>query len=209
MICDVIERSLRQPNRLIPVEALLGNCDGSRMPDVIADRLTPAIAQRLVEVCPTAAFRIEEHDGRPCLRLSYGDCIGCGKCFEASEGAVVAAKSFAWCGRAKDQLVRIWDIESRAEITPPHPESRSCARADSIPLWKGPEYSPIGCRFVQRVRGGNHRPHQSLLRPGTIRNSFRRVSKTCRYASGHRPSHSQHGRSRKSHVRGRPMRRNW
>jgi Ni,Fe-hydrogenase III small subunit len=124
MIFEVIERSLRQPNRVIPVEALLGNCDGSRMPEVIAARLTPAIAQRLVEVCPTAAFRIEEHNRPPRLRLSYGECIGCGRCFEPSEGAVVAAKSFSCCGHAKDQLVRDWDLESRAEITParPNPE---------------------------------------------------------------------------------------
>jgi Ni,Fe-hydrogenase III small subunit len=122
MIFDMIERSLRQPNRVIPIEELLGNCDGSRMPEVIAARLTPAIAQRLVEVCPTAAFRIDEHDNQPCLRLSYGECIGCGRCFEPSEGAVIAAKSISCCGHAKDRLVRGWDIASRAEITPPGPD---------------------------------------------------------------------------------------
>ncbi len=122
MIFEVIERSLHQPNRVIPVGALLGNCDGSRMPDVIAAQLTPAIAQRLVDVCPTAAFRIEQHVGRPALRLSYGECIGCGRCFEPSEGAVAAAKSFSRCGQAKEQLVRVWDLDSRKEITPLPPE---------------------------------------------------------------------------------------
>jgi Ni,Fe-hydrogenase III small subunit len=122
MIFEVIDQSLRQPNRVIPVEALLGNCDGSRMPEVIAARLTPAIAQRLVAVCPTAAFRIEAHDGRPHLKLDYGECIGCGRCFEPSEGAVVTAKSFSLCGRAKDQLVRVWDLDSRTDVTPPWPE---------------------------------------------------------------------------------------
>ena len=122
MIFEVIERSLRQPNRVIPVGALLGNCDGSRMPDVIASQLTPAISQKLVEVCPTAAFRIEECDGRACLKLSYGECIGCGKCFEPSEGAVIAAKRFTLCGNPKDQLVRVWDLERRTEITPLRPE---------------------------------------------------------------------------------------
>jgi Ni,Fe-hydrogenase III small subunit len=122
MIFEVIERSLRQPNRVIPVEALLGNCDGSRMPDVIASQLTPAISQKLVEVCPTAAFRIEECDGRACLKLSYGKCIGCGKCFEPSEGAVVAAKSFTLCGNSKDQLVRVWDLERRTEVASLRPE---------------------------------------------------------------------------------------
>src|SRR5258708_26758623 len=118
MTFEVIEQRLRQPNRVIPVEALLGNGEGSRMPEVMAAQLTTAIAQRLVEVCPTAAFRIEEHDRRPRLRLSYGECIGCGRCFEPSEGAVVAAKSFYWCGHAKDRLVRGWDLDSRTEITP-------------------------------------------------------------------------------------------
>ncbi len=60
MIGDVIERSLRERSPLIPVEALLGNCDGGRMPEILADRLTPVIVQRLVEVCPTAALSMEE-----------------------------------------------------------------------------------------------------------------------------------------------------
>jgi len=123
MIFEVIQQSLRRPNAMIPVETLRGNCEGSRMPEVIATRLTPAIAQRLVEVCPTAAFRIEEEERhrRPQLKLSYGDCIGCGRCFEPSEGAVVAAKSFHWCGQAKDQLVRAWDLDSRTEMTTQQP----------------------------------------------------------------------------------------
>lgn len=117
MIGDVIRQSLLQPEQLIPVEALFGNCEGSRMPDVIADRLTLAIALRLVEVCPTAALGITEHDGRACLKLSYGRCIGCGKCLDSGEGAVVTAKDFPWCGVTKEQTVRCWDINGRAEIT--------------------------------------------------------------------------------------------
>jgi len=46
MIGDVIVRSLRERSPLIPVEALLGNCDGSRMPEIVADRLTQAIVQK-------------------------------------------------------------------------------------------------------------------------------------------------------------------
>jgi Ni,Fe-hydrogenase III small subunit len=124
MIFEVIERSLRQPSQVIPVEALLGNCDGSRMPEVIATQLTRAIAQKLVEVCPTAAFRIEEHDTRPCLKLSYAECIGCGKCFEPGEGAVAAAKTFSCCGHSKDGLVRVWDLDSRTEVAPLQPEPK-------------------------------------------------------------------------------------
>ncbi len=119
MIGDVIERSLRQRSPVIPVEALLGNCDGSRMPEIVADRLTPAIAQKLVEVCPTSALGIEEREGRRCLRLSYGQCIGCGKCAEAGQGAVAVARQFNRCGVAKEQTVRLWDIDGRAEVTPP------------------------------------------------------------------------------------------
>lgn len=124
MIGDVIERSLRQRSPVIPVEALLGNCDGSRMPEIVADRLTPAIVQKLVEVCPTSALSVEELGGRRCLRLSYGQCIGCGKCAEAGQGAVVVAKHFTRCGVAKEQTVRLWDIDGRAEVTPvaPTPE---------------------------------------------------------------------------------------
>ena len=200
MICDVIERSLRQRNRLIPVEALLGNCDGSRMPDIVADRLTPAIAEKLVEVCPTAALGMEEYEGHRCLRLSYGNCIGCGKCMEVGEGAVVAAKHFAWCGVAKEQTVRLWDIDGRTEITARAPSAGRGARADSFSFAKGAEHSPTRCWFLQRMRGGNHRSYEPVLRPGTIRYSFRCVSKTCRHASGDRAGHPQHGRRRQGHI---------
>ena len=117
MIGDVIGQSLRQPNRLIPVEDLLGNCDGSRMPEIVADRLTPAIAQRLTEVCPTGALGMEESGGHGCLRLSYGDCIACGRCIECGAGAVVNAKRFTWCGVPKSQIVRLWDLDRCVEIT--------------------------------------------------------------------------------------------
>jgi len=118
MIFEVIEQSLRQPNRVIPVEALLGNCDGSRMPDVVAQRLTAAIARKLVEVCPTGAFKIDEQtkDKRARLKLCYGECIGCARCMEAGEGAVITAQSISCCGRAKDGLVREWDLGADAGV---------------------------------------------------------------------------------------------
>ena len=117
MIGDIIGQSLKHLSRLIPVQALLGKCDGSRMPDVIADRLTPMIAHRLVEVCPTAALGMTEREGHAFLTLSYGHCIGCGKCLESGDGAVVTAKDFRWCGVTKEQAVRRWDIDGRVEIT--------------------------------------------------------------------------------------------
>lgn len=116
MIFDIIEQSLRREPCLIPVEALAGDCQGSRMPEVLADRLTPAIARKLVEVCPTAAFATEESGGLRSLKLDYGRCIGCGRCEENGEGAVVHAKRFTLCGVVKDQTVRRWDVDGRAEI---------------------------------------------------------------------------------------------
>ena len=79
------------------------------MPDVRCAYLTPAIAQKLVEICPTAAFQIEEHEGRARLRLSYGECIGCTRCFEPSEGAVIPAQSLSVCGQPKTRLIRVWE----------------------------------------------------------------------------------------------------
>ena len=116
MIFDVIEHSLGQPDRIIPVAALLGNCEGSRMPEVVAERLTPAIAERLVEVCPTRAFAQQEPDGRRVLALDYGRCIGCGRCAEAGEGAIVTAQRLAVCGATKPQMVRQWDACGGGEI---------------------------------------------------------------------------------------------
>lgn len=129
MIGDVIARTLQEPNRVIPVEELLGNCDGSRMPDVVADRLTPAIAQRIAGACPTAALACEEFAGRACLRLSYGRCIGCGRCMELGEGAVVPAAKFARSGVAKGETVRYWDADGRGELTP-SARSPEAARAE-------------------------------------------------------------------------------
>lgn len=116
MIFDVIEQSLRQPDHVIPVEALLGNCEGSRMPEVVADRLTPAIAASLVEICPTRAIALGEQDGRRVLTLDYGRCIGCGRCADAGEGAVVAATRLAVCGVTKERTVRRWDTSGAGEI---------------------------------------------------------------------------------------------
>jgi len=116
MILDVIQRSLRQPSRLVPVEALIESCEGSRMPDVQPERLTVDIASRVSAVCPTGALATEDHNGRNCLRLSYGHCIGCGRCVEVGEGAMVPAARFRWTGLKKEQLVRRWDLGRRVEI---------------------------------------------------------------------------------------------
>jgi len=123
MILDILERSLRERSPLIPVEALLSKCDGSRMPDVQPALLTNEIARRVTEACPTGALTINEEHGQLELKLSYGACIGCGRCVEAGQGAVVAAHSFPWTGVPKERLVRRWDVEKRSEIVSALPES--------------------------------------------------------------------------------------
>ncbi len=128
MILNVIHRSLRQPSRLIPVEALVHSCAGSRMPDVQPERLTADIASRVAAVCPTGALATEVHDGRQCLKLSYGHCIGCGWCEEVGEGALVPAVRFPWTGVGKEQLMRRWDLDRHAEIACGSPQPDAVRR---------------------------------------------------------------------------------
>ncbi len=78
MILDVVKRSLASPQVLIPVEQLLTDVRGSRLPDVHATDLTPAIAQRVVDACPTSALTLSGSQ----LVLHYGECIGCGNCID-------------------------------------------------------------------------------------------------------------------------------
>ncbi len=111
MIFDVVKRSLQSPRVLVPIEGLLGNCRGSRLPDVHAAMLTAEIAERVVAACPTAA--LTRSDAR--LTLNYGDCIGCGRCIEVSAGALFAAETLARCGVAKHRLARVWDVEHATE----------------------------------------------------------------------------------------------
>lgn len=112
MIFDVVKRSLRSPNVLIRVEDLLGDCRGSRLPDVHAARLTDAIAERVTAACPTSALSI----GNRKLSLNYADCVGCGRCIEVSEGAFYAAEKLSCCGVSKQTLVRTWDLEHATEL---------------------------------------------------------------------------------------------
>jgi Ni,Fe-hydrogenase III small subunit len=124
MILDVVKRSLTGPRALIPVEQLLTDARGSRMPDVDAGRLTPAIAQRVVESCPTSALSLNGSH----LALNYGECIGCGNCIEAGEGALVAAAKLVCCGVSKPALVRRWDVQSRSEIIAGEPVMAETAK---------------------------------------------------------------------------------
>ncbi len=114
MIFDVIVQSLKSPQVVVPLEKLLGAAEGSRMPDVRPNLLTPALASRLVSICPTGALSTEEPG---VFRLDYGDCIGCGHCYSSSDGALFPAKRLACCGASRAGLVRQWDVQDGKELS--------------------------------------------------------------------------------------------
>lgn len=116
MIPDVLKSSLGAARQLIPVEALLGKCPGSRMPDVQPAMLTAGGAQLGADACPTAALATERREGRLQLRLDYGKCIGCGRCFQVAPEIFVPAKHFTWAGVSRDELIRRWDLQDGQEI---------------------------------------------------------------------------------------------
>ena len=112
MITDVMFRSLRSSSRLVPVEQLLNNCVGGRMPEAVPHLLTTPIALRIADVCPTKAIRAElRDDHRLALDLDYGKCIGCGRCVEAGEGAFRYARFLTRCGVSREELVRTWQVK--------------------------------------------------------------------------------------------------
>jgi Ni,Fe-hydrogenase III small subunit len=117
MIFDVVKQSLKSPSVLIPASVLLGDAKGSRMPEVKPAMLTPTIAEQVVSACPTSALRITQSEPRLVLELDYGECIGCGRCFAPSAGALVPADGMQCCGADRTGLVRRWDLESRNEIS--------------------------------------------------------------------------------------------
>lgn len=116
MILDVLKSSLGAARQLIPVEPLLGKCPGSRMPDVQPAMLTAGGAQLGVDACPTAALALEKREGRLHLKLDYGKCIGCGRCFQVAPEIFVPAKHFTWAGGSRDELIRRWDLQDGREV---------------------------------------------------------------------------------------------
>ncbi len=116
MIFDVPKRSITSPKALIPVEELIGDCRGSRIPDVQAAFLTERIARRVVDSCSTSALAVSDVNGRLELTLNYAECIGCGRCIEAGEGVFYAAEKLTRCGVSKHGLVRRWDLETCSEM---------------------------------------------------------------------------------------------
>jgi Ni,Fe-hydrogenase III small subunit/ferredoxin len=116
MIFDAIQRSLKSPKVLIPVEDLLGDATGSRMPEVQPALLTEGKAKAAAEACPTSALAVSSLAAGTVLSLDYGECIGCGRCMETGSGAFAAASRLVHCGVRKEQLVRRWNIEEHAEL---------------------------------------------------------------------------------------------
>jgi Ni,Fe-hydrogenase III small subunit/ferredoxin len=116
MIFDVIERSLKAPQRLIAVEELFGNCMGGRMPEVNPAELNRQNAEAAANACPTSALSLSELNGQKVLRLDYGECIACGRCMEAASKAFTTASRLQHCGVSRQQLVRHYDFERKVEM---------------------------------------------------------------------------------------------
>ena len=123
MILDVMKNSLAAPSRLIPVDSLLRNCRGSRMPEVHPGGLTSGAAQLAADVCPTAALALEDHNGKLRLKLDYGKCIGCGNCVHVAPEAFERAESFTLAGLSREEIIRTWDVENGTEIISPSTEN--------------------------------------------------------------------------------------
>jgi Ni,Fe-hydrogenase III small subunit/ferredoxin len=116
MILDALKGSLGAPRLLIPVEALLRKCEGSRMPDVQPAMLTASGAQLGADACPTAALALERRESKLQLQLDYGKCIGCGRCLLAAPEIFVTARQFRWAGVSREELIRRWNLQDVQDI---------------------------------------------------------------------------------------------
>ena len=116
MILDLAARSLARKQVVIPLERLLGDCTGSRMPEVNAGLLNYESANRSAAACPTAALRVEQQDGVRQLTLDYAECIGCGACIDAAAEVFAAATRNVPCGVNRTALVRHWDVDRSREL---------------------------------------------------------------------------------------------
>jgi len=114
MIFDIVKHSLSSPNVLVPVEALIFNAEGSRMPDVRSEALTASIARRVVDVCGTAALALDEARAAPTLSLDYGKCTGCGNALRPAKGHHCGGTRGVRCWQAS--ACEPMDIEGGSEI---------------------------------------------------------------------------------------------
>jgi len=65
-------------------------------------RLTPALADALIDSCPSRALTRDDHE----LALDLGACTGCGRCVEASGGVAVPSGEFLLAATAGPQLIK-------------------------------------------------------------------------------------------------------
>ena len=122
MILDIAKQSLLSPRVLIPVDELLGDAKGSRMPEVNAELLTVSVSQQVVAACPTSALKLDASPQQAMLSLDYGECIGCGRCFKPSNGAFFSAERLPCCGVNRFALIRKWDLQLAKEIIIKEPD---------------------------------------------------------------------------------------
>lgn len=123
MMLDVLKRSLKAPQRLIPVEELIGRATGSRMPEINPARLNREVAEAACSVCPTSALSLIETERRQFLRIDLGECIGCGRCSEVKGEAFAPATQLVCCGVTRQRLVRHFDFDHACEVLPQSPAS--------------------------------------------------------------------------------------
>lgn len=128
MIFDIAARSLASKQVLIPVEQLLGDCTGSRMPEVDPAYLNFHSASTAVSSCPTSAARFETHNGSRHFVLDYSECNGCGSCIETSRGALRPAARLTQCGVPRAALVRRWNLDTGEELAPDNREEKGLAK---------------------------------------------------------------------------------
>jgi formate hydrogenlyase subunit 6/NADH:ubiquinone oxidoreductase subunit I len=81
------------------------------------------VADRLCEVCPSHALRIEEADseegmerraGAGLLIFDAGACTACGRCLEAAPEAVTVSGEFELAATSRDSLVKRIPLLRRA-----------------------------------------------------------------------------------------------
>ena len=71
----------------------------------------------------------------------------------------------------------------------------------AAPARPQPVDPPGRCRLLQRLRAGNSRAQQCVLRSGALRPALRRLAAPCRRADGDRAGDQEHARGAAAHLR--------
>lgn len=169
MSFDIAARSLFNPQVLIPVEHLLGDCAGSRMPEVDSEQLSLAAATQAVEACPMSALQLAQAGESRQLVLDYGECTGCGVCLQTAAGLFRPAQRFLHCGVPRPGLIRRWDIATRSELLAD--DGVAVGAASEIRSWLGRalnirQVDAGSCNGCEAEIGALTGPHYDLERFG-------------------------------------------